>query len=108
MIHRTLILIALLVCTAIASYGQRITNIEPEKQGNKIIVHYDIRGARFNEHFNVSLYVSKNGGKTFQGPLEAVSGDIGKGIQEGTDKKIVWDVFKDVGRCRKLGRKYCV
>jgi len=74
--------------------AQKIKNIEPVRNGNNIVVNYTLV-AKFNQKFNVSLYFSRDGGKTFEGPLEAVTGDVGKGIRAGQNK-IIWDVFKDV------------
>ena len=74
--------------------AQKIKNIEPVRNGNNIVVNYTLV-AKFYQKFNVSLYFSRDGGKTFEGPLEAVTGDVGKGIRAGQNK-IIWDVFKDV------------
>jgi hypothetical protein len=74
--------------------AQKIKNIKPVRNGNTIVVNYTL-SAKFNQKFNVSLYVSRDGGETFEGPLEAVNGDVGEGIRPG-QKKIIWDVFKEV------------
>jgi hypothetical protein len=75
--------------------AQTVKNIEPVRSGNNIVVKYEIAGAKFNQEFDVSLYVSTDGGKTFTGPLKAVQGDVGEGI-EGGEHQIIWDVFKEV------------
>jgi hypothetical protein len=92
---KTLLLLILFMGFSFCLRAQQVKNIEPEREGNKIIVKYTISGAKFNQKFDVSLYVSRDGGQTFKGPLEAVSGDVGEGIREG-EHRIVWDVFKDV------------
>ena len=74
--------------------SQFVSDIVPIQSGNKITIEYNIIGAKFNQTFNVSLFVSNDGGKTFQGPLKAVSGDVGE-VRSGGNKKILWDVFKD-------------
>lgn len=76
-------------------YSQTISKIRTVQAGNNIIINYSISGARFNQAFNVSVYVSKDGGRTFQGPLSAVSGDVGKNVTPG-NKKITWEVFREV------------
>ena len=76
-------------------YSQTISNIRTIQSGNDIIINYSISGARFNQSFNVSVYVSRDGGQTFQGPLSAVIGDVGKNITSG-NKKITWEVFREV------------
>ena len=75
--------------------AQTVKNIEPVRSGNNMVINYKIAGAKFNQKFDVSLYVSTDGGNTFQGPLKAVQGDVGEGIQGG-EHQIVWDVFKEV------------
>lgn len=79
---------------ALFSSGQKINNIEVQKSGNKIIVDYQISGARFFETFNVSLYVSRDNGNTWEGPLKMVTGDIGK-INTPGMKSITWDVLNE-------------
>lgn len=75
--------------------AQQVTNINSQLTGNTITIDYTLTGAKFNQKFNVNLYVSLDGGKTFQGPLKGVSGDSGEGIKAGTHK-IFWDPYKDV------------
>jgi hypothetical protein len=75
--------------------AQQVKDVQPQQQGNKMIIKYKIEGAKFYQKFNVDLYLSRDGGKTFDGPLKAVSGDVGEGITGG-QHQIVWDVFKDV------------
>ena len=81
-------------CISVVS-SQTISKIRTVQSGNNIIVNYSISGARFNQAFNVSVYVSRDGGQTFQGPLSAVIGDVGKNITSG-NKKITWEVFREV------------
>ena len=76
-------------------YSQTISKIRTVQSGNNIIINYSISGARFNQSFNISVYVSRDGGRTFQGPLTAVSGDVGKNVTPG-NKKIAWEVFKEI------------
>lgn len=76
-------------------FSQTVNNVRPVVEEDKITVHYTIYKAKFYQSFNVSLYVSMDGGKTYQGKLKAVSGDVGENVTKG-DKKIIWDVSKDV------------
>ncbi len=76
--------------------AQSVTNIVVEKtKKDKIKIWYEITSAKFNQKFNVSLYVSDDHGKTFKGPLKEVKGDVGKGIKEGK-RMIIWDVMKEM------------
>jgi hypothetical protein len=90
-----LLTFVILVTFAINTHAQQVKDVNPMQQGNKMIIKYKIEGAKFYQKFNVDLYLSRDGGKTFDGPLKAVSGDVGKGITGG-EHQIVWDVFKDV------------
>ena len=91
---QTLLITILFLGIAITVKSQSVSNIEPLQTGNKITIKYKITGAKFNQTFNVSFFVSNDGGNTFQGPLKSVSGDIGE-VLSGGNKEIVWDVFKD-------------
>jgi hypothetical protein len=76
-------------------YSQTISKIQTVQSGNNIIINYSISGVKSNMVLNVSVYLSKDGGRTFQGPLSAVTGDVGEIIKSG-NKKITWEVFKEV------------
>lgn len=75
--------------------SQQVTNVNSQLTGNIIKVDYTLIGAKFNQKFNVNLYVSLDGGKTFQGPMKTVSGNVGENIKAGKHK-IFWDPYKDV------------
>lgn len=77
-------------------YGQSITNVRFEQDGKKINVFYDLTGVSYRQEVKISLFISSDGGATFKGPLKSVTGDIGDKIEAGINKKIVWDVYKDV------------
>ena len=95
MISRNYLLFIVLFFIGNSIFSQTITDIDPVRNGNNIIVKYKIAGAKFNQKFNVSLYFSHDGGASFIGLLKAVSGDVGEGIEKG-ERKIIWDVFKEV------------
>ena len=58
-----------------------------------IKMYYQITG---KGRYTVSLQVSLDGGKTFDIIPEALSGDVGKGIETNVVKEMEWDVFKDM------------
>ena len=91
---KQLLLIALILL-GFAGFGQNITNIKPKLVGDKIEVAYNIAGAKFYQVFNVYLYVSRDQGQTFEGPLKEVTGDVGKGISHGR-RTITWEVMKEM------------
>ena len=76
-------------------FSQNISDVTATLINDKIHVSYKISGAKFNQVFSVSLFVSSDGGRTFKGPLKEVSGDIGEGIKGGSHK-IYWDALKEM------------
>lgn len=92
---KNLLLALTLIFFTNALYSQQVTNVTSEQKGNKIVINYDILNAKFNQKFNVFLFVSFDGGKTFQGPMKSVTGNVFKGVKEGHNQ-IVWNPFKDV------------
>jgi len=80
-----------LVCSLNA---QKVGNVSSEVRNGKVYVHYLV-DAKFYNEFNISLYVSRDNGQTYAGPLKEVTGDIGKVNKEGL-KTIVWDPMKEM------------
>ena len=64
-----------------------------EQIDQKIHVIYDLVGDE--NHYEVNLFVSSDEGKTWEGPLQQLSGDIGKDIAIGQNKTVIWDVLMD-------------
>ena len=52
----------------------------------------------------VYLKISADGGVTWKGPVELVSGDVGLGIVAGSGKRLVWDAGKEMPN--QFGVKY--
>jgi len=75
--------------------AQSIINIEPYVKGNTIELHYVVKGLKLNQTLDVSLYVSRDGGASFQGPMVEVSGDIGRKIFNGPHS-ITWEATKEM------------
>lgn len=76
-------------------YSQEIENVKAMQSNNKIVVYYKLGSAKFNQTFRVSLYYSTDNGKTYVGPLQKVTGDVGEGISRGANKKINWNLFDE-------------
>ncbi len=85
----TILIISILLVNL--AFTQSITNVIPKLEGQKISVTYNLQ---YDGLADINLFISGDGGKTFTGPLKQVSGDIGI-IESGTNKKIIWDVFKE-------------
>lgn len=87
----TIIAAMVLPLTAIEAKAQTVTDINVEVYGNKVIVNYNLDKAT-----DIDLYVSDDGGRTWEGPLKQVSGNIGKNVQPGSNS-IIWDAIKERG-----------
>ena len=74
--------------------AQEIKEVWSEVKEDKILVHYIITGGSFTDRFNISLYASRDGGKSFEGPLKEVTGDDGRDVQRGA-RTIVWNALKE-------------
>jgi uncharacterized protein (TIGR02145 family) len=85
------ILISIIAFTAVTSYSQKISNITFRQEQSNIIISYDLET---KIPCKIALFVSTNGGSTWQGPLKKVSGDIGANVSSG-DKFITWNVLEE-------------
>jgi len=77
-------------------YAQKVTQIRFYQDGQQIVILYNLTGAKYFQLFNVSVYVSTDGGNNYIGPLKKVNGDIGLNVTPGIYKKIIWDVFEEM------------
>jgi formylglycine-generating enzyme required for sulfatase activity len=78
-------------------FAQNISNITATQSGKNILVNYNLTGKEGITAYEIKLFVSPDGGSTWQGPLTAVSGDVGKGQVAGYDKSITWEVLTEPG-----------
>ncbi len=83
-----LIFISLLGLTINA---QKVSNITFKQEQSNIVVSYDLET---KTPCKVSLYVSTNGGATWQGPLKKVTGNVGDKVISGK-KSIFWNVLEE-------------
>ena len=72
-----------------------VQNVSFQVQNQKIHVSYDLIG---KGTYTVTLQLAREEGRPWVPWLHSVSGDVGKGIQPGKKKEIVWDALKDVER----------
>lgn len=75
--------------------AQSVENIRFEKSGRQIVVYYDLLGEQ-GTIWSISLFCSPDGGKTWGSALQKITGDAGKKIKPGANKKIIWDVLSEV------------
>ena len=90
-----IIIAVLFLCCSCFLNAQQVRDVRSEVKDEKVVVHYVISGGSPIDYFSISLFVSRDGGKTFKGPLKAVEGDAGEGIRRGA-RTIVWDALKEM------------
>lgn len=73
-----------------AVFAQKVTNVDANQEGKTIAVTYSL-----NEMADISLYVTQDGGRTKTAvPQAYISGDTGKRVQPGQEKKLLWKVLE--------------
>jgi len=92
------ILITVLLC-AITSFlapivvaQNHVSNIRVQQLEAMVIVKYDLA-----EKADIEVFVSFDNGTNYRGPLQHVTGAVGKGILPEKDKMVMWDVLKELG-----------
>lgn len=65
-----------------------------ELSGDKVVVHYNLDDTNTSRQYLVNLFTSKD---NFTAPLTRVTGDVGTEVKPGKDRKITWDVTKELG-----------
>ena len=61
-------------------FAQKVNNVEASQLGQNIVVTYDLET---EQPCTINLFISTNGGTTWQGPLKQVQGQVGPFIQSG-------------------------
>ena len=84
----------LLLIAPSLTFSQKIGSLKAAAQGDKIIITYDLTGGVSGDKYNISIFASFN---NFSSPLHRVTGDVGKGIIEGTGKRIEWESKTELG-----------
>ena len=82
-----------------------VSNVQSkQREGSRLVdVTYDVADPD-SPTLAVYLKVSADGGKTWKGPVEMVSGDVGRGIVPGGGKRLLWDAGKEMPN--QFGVKY--
>ena len=83
--------IGLFLFFTITISAQKVTNVSNHQEQSTIIVSYDLET---KSPCKISLFVSTNGGTTWQGPLKKVNGDVGINVSSGS-KSITWNVLEE-------------
>ena len=84
------------VCSIFAA-DPIVSNVQAkQREGSRLVdITYDVADPD-SPTLTVYLKVSADGGKTWKGPVELVSGDVGQHIAPGTAKRLVWDAGKEM------------
>ena len=61
-------------------FAQQVNNVEASQLGQNIVVTYDLES---EQPCTINLFISTNGGTTWQGPLKQVQGQVGPNIKSG-------------------------
>jgi hypothetical protein len=69
--------------------------VRTQEIDHKIKIDYLIINSNRFQSYNVNVYVSFDGGRTFLGPIQRVSGDVGKDVTYGSTKSIMWDAYQE-------------
>ena len=77
------------------SFAQQIENLRIKTFEDKINLMYDITHEKSGQLFDIKVLCSKDGGQNFNIILNTTSGDIGKNIEGGKNKLIIWNVLND-------------
>ena len=87
-------LICAVCLCALSAYAQSIQNLNAQFIDGKVVVVYDVAGAKQNQTYSLELFGSHNNYAT---PLQHVTGDVGKSIRAGVGKRITWDATAELG-----------
>ncbi len=80
---------------AVSSAWEEVENVRVEQVGDDVHIYYDLRGDA--DKYKVTVRGSSDGGRNYRLPMKTVSGDVGKDVRPGSNKKIIWKALKDAG-----------
>jgi tetratricopeptide (TPR) repeat protein len=86
-----ILIIWLFLFFTITISAQKVTNVSSRQEQSTIIISFDLET---KTPCKIELYVSNNGGTTWQGPLKKVNGDVGANVSSGS-KSITWSVLEE-------------
>ena len=84
--------------------SQTVTNAVSRQEQSNIIISYNLKTT---SPCKISLYVSTNGGISWDGPLKNVKGDVGEKISGG-EHRIAWSVLEEYKELRGDNIKFQV
>jgi formylglycine-generating enzyme required for sulfatase activity len=88
---KSLLLFLALLFYCCSNLAQSVSNVSATQQGQELVISYTLESESPCE---VSLYVSMDSGRSWQGPLAKCTGDVGKDISGGS-RQIRWSVLEE-------------
>lgn len=77
--------------TTLFVVAQSVTNVRFEKSGKQVVISYDLMGDK-GSTWQIDVYCRQLGKDAL---LQKITGEYGKSIMPGTNKKITWDVLAE-------------
>ncbi len=91
---RPLLTLILLFSLVTNSISQRVNNVNATQFGNNIEITYTVNDVNEKDPYTIRVaYTSKNGSSV---SMTHLYGDVGDGITGNGNKKIIWDVLREV------------
>jgi hypothetical protein len=87
------LIIVILLCGGIVN-GQQFNIKRVELADQKVTVHYDLTDTVKSRTYSISVYRSND---NYLNPLQQVTGDIGREVKPGINKKFSWDAQTELG-----------
>jgi hypothetical protein len=88
-----LFFLGLIALNSMSQTQARVENVVSFKEGENLIITYDIYNSQAGETFDVSVSILIPNGKN--AGAFTFTGDVGPGVYGGQGKRIVWDAKKD-------------
>lgn len=86
---------SLLATSRCFSQSVDVSKVSFALQDSNVVIHYDLGGPR-NKAYRVTVLLRRKGDPGFKFMPTDVSGDVGKGDFAGTDRRVVWHMFKEI------------
>ena len=87
--HKYFLILLFLFGIILNLSAQQATNVRVQQEGEQIIITYDL-----DKTANVHVYVATGQSNQYT-ELKAVTGNVGKGVQPGTNRRITWTPLKE-------------
>jgi hypothetical protein len=83
-----------LLALATSAVAQVFTITKTERQGDNLILYYDLLDSISNRAYTINVYSSAD---NYINPLSKVSGDVGLEVKPGGNRKIIWRAKEELG-----------